>query len=168
MVIDRLDIAAVVVVVNGWGTVPREAGRRDDFPAAPDELLPAWAAADSKTLQRAADALFPVFADPDPLHRIRALAGLLERTGVRPTVELTGSRSRAAWYVDDARDGVLAAAALALRKQLAEHDSSRIGLCAADNCADVYVDVSARAHRRFCSVTCQNRTRIAAYRRRTA
>ncbi|WP_425554615.1 CGNR zinc finger domain-containing protein [Kribbella sancticallisti] len=41
-----------------------------------------------------------------------------------------------------------------------------MGTCAADGCADVYIDVSARAHRRFCSVTCQNRTRVAAFRRR--
>ena len=35
-----------------------------------------------------------------------------------------------------------------------------------DQCADVYVDASPTHDRRYCSVTCQNRARVAAYRAR--
>ncbi|MEU4393354.1 CGNR zinc finger domain-containing protein [Kribbella sp. NPDC023855] len=168
MFIDRLEIPTVVAVVNGWGTVPRATGQREGFPESTEALLPGWAGADSQTLERTADAIFPVFANGDPAERVRTLSGVLERTGVRPTIGLADGGLAATWWVEDPSLAVLAAAGLTLRQQLADHDSARVGLCSADNCADVYIDISPRAHRRFCSVTCQNRNRIAAYRRRHA
>ena len=65
-----------------------------------------------------------------------------------------------------ARDALLAAAAVTLHTQLVEHDPERLGTCASTRCGDVFVDASPGAHRRFCSVTCQNRERVAAFRRR--
>jgi predicted RNA-binding Zn ribbon-like protein len=55
-----------------------------------------------------------------------------------------------------------------VRAQLAEHDPQRLGTCAARGCGDAFVDTSPGAHRRFCSVTCQSRERVAAFRRRKA
>lgn len=164
MFIDPLEIATVVAVVNGWGTVPRATGQRDGFPALTEALLPNWA--DPQALERTADAIFPVFANHDPDERSRTLSALLEGTGVRPTIALAAGSLAATWVVEDPSLAVLAAAGLTLRQQLADHDSARVGLCSAVNCADVYIDISPRAHRRFCSVTCQNRTRTATYRRR--
>ncbi|WP_433017130.1 CGNR zinc finger domain-containing protein [Kribbella sp. CA-294648] len=168
MFIDPLEIATVVALVNGWGTVPRATGERDGFPALTEALLPSWVKADTQTLERTADAIFSVFANGDPAKRVRTLSGLLEQTGVRPTIRLAAGGLAATWVVEDPGFAVLAAAGLTLRKQLADHDSARVGLCSASNCADVYIDISPRAHRRFCSVTCQNRTRTATYRRRHA
>jgi predicted RNA-binding Zn ribbon-like protein len=68
--------------------------------------------------------------------------------------------------VDEPRDALLAAAALTLRHQLAQHDPDRIGVCTGRNCADAYIDASPAGQRRFCSVTCQNRARVAAWRQR--
>lgn len=42
----------------------------------------------------------------------------------------------------------------------------RLGTCEATGCRRVYLDESKNASRRFCSTTCNNRTRSAAYRRR--
>ncbi|HWT25192.1 MAG TPA: CGNR zinc finger domain-containing protein [Solirubrobacteraceae bacterium] len=55
-----------------------------------------------------------------------------------------------------------------MRDQLAEQDSERLGTCASARCGDVFVDASPGARRRFCSVTCQSRERVAAFRRRNA
>ena len=42
----------------------------------------------------------------------------------------------------------------------------RLRVCAADDCADVYVDGSKNRSRRFCSTRCSNRTNTAAFRER--
>jgi len=44
--------------------------------------------------------------------------------------------------------------------------SSRLGVCRAEGCDRVYVDVSRNASRRFCSESCLNRTKVAAFRAR--
>jgi predicted RNA-binding Zn ribbon-like protein len=56
-------------------------------------------------------------------------------------------------------------AVLALRDQLATHPD-RLGICHDRHYADVYVDASPAGHRRFCSLTCQNRSRVASFRER--
>ncbi|MFJ9036853.1 CGNR zinc finger domain-containing protein [Streptomyces sp. NPDC102406] len=60
------------------------------------------------------------------------------------------------------------AAAVALRQYLGEQGFARIGVCTGGRCADVYVDQSPGGRSRFCSVTCQNRARVAAFRSRKA
>jgi predicted RNA-binding Zn ribbon-like protein len=45
--------------------------------------------------------------------------------------------------------------------------SGRLGVCRADACDRVYVDVSRNASRRFCSEACLNRTKVAAFRARS-
>ena len=44
----------------------------------------------------------------------------------------------------------------------------RLRICEADRCIDVIVDLSKNRSRRFCDITCGNRTNVAAYRRRRA
>jgi len=43
---------------------------------------------------------------------------------------------------------------------------TRLGLCAAEDCQDVFVDTSRNSSRRFCSETCASRAGVAAYRSR--
>lgn len=43
----------------------------------------------------------------------------------------------------------------------------RLGVCRADACDRVFVDVSRNASRRFCSEACLNRTKVAAFRARS-
>ena len=47
-------------------------------------------------------------------------------------------------------------------------DAGRLGTCAAPGCDRVFLDVSRNGSRRFCSTTCQNRVKAAAFRRRRA
>ena len=166
-------MTGIVAVVNGWGTVPRaEAGEQDQPFPDPQELatlLPSTAAALRRAaLVTLADQLHPVFAATTPAQRVRRVAALLKETGVRPTLTISPDGIRADWVVDHAGDAWLAAAAVALRQHLEEHQGERLGICGAARCADAYVDASPVGHRRYCSISCQNRTRVAAFRQRAA
>ena len=161
--VQPLELPELVALVNDWGTVPRRTGNRAAPPAeAPPGDGPAEAIA-------VADRLHAVFAAADAVERARLVNAMLAETTVRPEVAPDGGVLAAAWSVPGPRTALLASAALALRGHLAAHPD-RLGVCADRQCADVYVDASPAGHRRFCSLTCQNRTRVAAFRerRRTA
>lgn len=57
-------------------------------------------------------------------------------------------------------------AAMALVDVIRAEELDRLRFCAAQDCAQVLVDLSRNRSRRFCSVTCGNRLAAAAYRRR--
>jgi predicted RNA-binding Zn ribbon-like protein len=177
MLLEPMAPDVLVWLVNEWGTVPRtEAGEEDR--AYPDTELLAGLLSGSgvrdcppevltrDALIRVADHLHPVFATPDPAARVSLTARLLSDTGVTPALDLTGDGPQATWQVDDDRQVLTAAAALTLRDQLATSDPDRIGTCTGRRCADAYIDASPAGQRRFCSVTCQNRARVAAWRQR--
>ena len=54
----------------------------------------------------------------------------------------------------------------AMARMLGAGFADRFGTCAAPDCDRVFFDVSKNASRRFCSTTCQNRVKAAAFRRR--
>lgn len=161
--------AALTELVNEWGTVPRDiAGEADQpFPAdhpadlgVPDDQV------DEQALRGAADLLHPVFATADPAERVARVAGMLADTAVRPAILEAAGGVRAAWTVDEPVHALVAAAALTLRDHLDRYGGDRLGVCTGRACADVFVDASPTHDRRYCSVTCQNRARVAAYRQR--
>jgi len=167
----------LVWLVNEWGSVPRAAAGEDQAPYPDTGLLAALLAGSgvrdcppevlaNHALTQVADRLHPVFAAPDLSERVRLVTGLLAGTGVRPALDLDDGRPGETWLVEDARQALPAAAALTLRHQLAGHDPARVGVCTGRDCADAYIDVSPAGRRRFCSVTCQNRARVAAWRQR--
>jgi predicted RNA-binding Zn ribbon-like protein len=177
MLVEPMSPDVLVWLVNEWGSVPRAAAGEEQAPYPDTELLAALlagsgvrscppAALTGPALRQVADQLHRVFAAADLGERVARVAGLLAQTRVTPALELTdtGDRPGATWRVPGAADTLLAAAALTLRHQLAEHDSDRIGVCSGRRCADAFIDASPAGQRRFCSVTCQNRTRIAAWR----
>jgi len=152
----------LVWLVNEWGAAPRAAVGEEDAPY-PDPA-PLGTAAGNPA--EAADRLHLIFSTTDMNERIRLLALVLAQTGVRPGFALVGGVPSATWHVDDPGQALLASAALTLRHQLAAHDPARVGTCTGRRCADAYIDASPGGQRRFCSVTCQNRARVAAWRRR--
>jgi len=173
MLVEPMSPDVLVWLVNEWGSVPRAAAGEDQAPYPDTDLLAALlagsgvrdcppAALTGPALRQAADQLHRVFAAAD----LALVAGLLTQTRVTPALELTdtGDRPGATWRVPGARDALLGAAALTLRHQLAEHAPDRIGVCSGRRCADAFIDASPAGQRRFCSVTCQNRARIAAWR----
>ncbi|MFB9834300.1 CGNR zinc finger domain-containing protein [Actinoallomurus acaciae] len=168
--VEAMPLDTLVELINGWGTDPRrEDGRSDQpYPPAADIEERLGARPGDRVLAEVADRLHPVFAVSDPAERARLVTRLLADTGVRPALGAEAGRLYSGWLVADERDAVLASAAVALREYLAGHDSHRLGMCADLRCADVYIDTSPGGRRRFCSVTCQNRTRVAAFRSRRA
>ncbi|MEU1329436.1 CGNR zinc finger domain-containing protein [Streptomyces sp. NPDC005865] len=175
----------LVDLVNGWGTWPRQEGQRTDEPLPSLDSLDALHSSDSlgdlalpgavrdaldaDAVARVADAIHPVFAADDAPGCADRLTRLLSAAGARPVLTAAPDGTlHAVWSVAAPDGALLAAAAVTLRAYLAEHGWGRIGLCAGAHCADVYIDQSPGGRRRFCSVTCQNRTRVAAFRSRRA
>jgi len=181
MLLEPMAPDVLVWLVNEWGTVPRAEAGEQDRPYPDTDLLAGLLAGSGvrdcppevlarDALTRVADALHPVFASSSPADRVTRLNRLLDGTAVKPALQLTGdgprATPRATWQVGDDRQVLTAAGALTLRQQLAEHAPDRIGICSGRRCADAYIDASPAGQRRFCSVTCQNRARVAAWRQR--
>lgn len=161
-------LALVVDVVNGWShRVRRESGEMEDpypdqaalcgghgwtAPVIPDDRLIALA-----------DRLHPVFAGASADERrgalnlaVRDLAPLPQQSAHGPVWSgITGDRHLEAGLLfallEHGRDDV---------------DLVRLGACDAHRCVDAYIDTSQAGTRRFCSLTCQNRARVAAFRDR--
>ena len=165
----------LVWLVNEWGSVPRAAAGEDRAPY-PDARLARRPA--SRLGCPCVPARTPHHPGPPPHRRPAApvfaagpgdravlVNSLLTETAIRPALELTDGQPAETWLVEDAGEGLAAAAALTLRHQLAAADPGRLGTCEGRRCADAYIDTSPAARRRFCSVTCQNRARVAAWRR---
>jgi len=56
----------------------------------------------------------------------------------------------------------------AMARMVGAGAGSRLGTCDSDDCDRVFLDGSKNGSRRFCSTTCQNRVKAAAFRRRRA
>ncbi len=56
--------------------------------------------------------------------------------------------------------------AASLAEMIGDGEVQRLGTCERDDCGRVYVDVSRNASRRFCSLACQNRVKVATFRER--
>lgn len=65
-------------------------------------------------------------------------------------------------------DRIAVEAAMAFADVIRAGQLDRLRVCAAAQCDDVHVDLSKNSSRRFCSITCANRTNVAAYRTRQA
>jgi hypothetical protein len=94
---------------------------------------------------------------------------LLAETRARPRLERHDSEP---WHVhfhgtsDTLAGDWAAASATGLAIVLGSEACNRLGVCTAPHCDRVYVDVSRNGTRRFCSTTCQNRVKAAAFRAR--
>jgi predicted RNA-binding Zn ribbon-like protein len=65
-------------------------------------------------------------------------------------------------------DRMAVEAAMAFTDVIRAGQLDRLRRCAAAHCDNVHVDLSKNSSRRFCSVSCANRTNVAAYRTRQA
>ena len=94
---------------------------------------------------------------------------LLARTGARPRLDRHDDEP---WHLhfhgadDSLVTGWAAGCATGLAVVLGSDLHGRLGVCTAGRCDRVYVDTSRNGTRRFCSTTCQNRVKTAAFRAR--
>ena len=98
-----------------------------------------------------------------------AVNALLIRTGARPELERHDGQS---WHLHfhaasrSLPDGWAAGCGTGLAVVLGGDRCDRLGVCTAPRCDRVYVDPSRNGTRRYCSTSCQNRVKTAAFRAR--
>jgi predicted RNA-binding Zn ribbon-like protein len=101
----------------------------------------------------------------------RQVNSLLIRTGARPELERHDGQS---WHLhfhaadNSLPNGWAAGCATGLAVVLGGDLYDRLGVCTAPRCDRVYVDTSRNGTRRYCSTSCQNRVKTAAFRARSA
>jgi predicted RNA-binding Zn ribbon-like protein len=123
---------------------------------------------DLAELHSVRDRLEEVFYAPDEATATRLINDLLEEYEVKPY--LTDHDGR--WHLHYAPKGspvgrgVAADVVMGLATLIADYGFDRFGICAAENCGDVFVDMSRNKSRRFCNDVCSSRTNVAAYRAR--
>jgi len=94
---------------------------------------------------------------------------LLVRTGARPALERHDGQP---WHLhfhaadNSLPNGWAAGCATGLAVVLGGELYDRLGVCTAPRCDRVYVDTSRNGTRRYCSTSCQNRVKTAAFRAR--
>jgi predicted RNA-binding Zn ribbon-like protein len=97
----------------------------------------------------------------------RQVNAMLTRTGARPELERHDGQS---WHLhfhaadNSLPNGWAAGCATGLAVVLGGDLSGRLGVCTAPRCDRVYVDISRNGTRRYCSTSCQNRVKTAAFR----
>jgi predicted RNA-binding Zn ribbon-like protein len=151
----------------------------DDLPAAVTAVLrsasPRYGevpAVEADRLRAAAAefrAVFEAVARDDVDAAARQVNRLLASTGARPALDRHDGEG---WHLhfhgaqDGLASGWAAGCATGLAIVLGTEDRGRLGVCTAPRCDRVYVDTSRNGTRRFCSTTCQNRVKTAAFRSR--
>jgi predicted RNA-binding Zn ribbon-like protein len=138
--------------------------------AAPATRLPT--VSEAAEFGSVAAALRPVFDAAAAGHTdqaARLVNALLAQTGARPRLDRHDGQP---WHLhfhgpeDSLATGWAAGCATSLAVVLGTDHGGRLGVCVAPRCDRVYVDTSRNATRRFCSTSCQNRVKTAAFRAR--
>jgi predicted RNA-binding Zn ribbon-like protein len=99
----------------------------------------------------------------------RLVNAMLVRTGARPTLERHDGEP---WHLhfhaadNSPVNSWAAGCATGLAVVLGGEFHDRLGVCTAPRCDRVYVDGSRNGTRRYCSTSCQNRVKTAAFRAR--
>ncbi|MEU4193291.1 CGNR zinc finger domain-containing protein [Kribbella sp. NPDC026611] len=171
----KASLVAAIALANTFGSGERQ-GRAAVPPdeAAIDAVLrlttnrsgpvdPAGYEAGARVLYDALDGL------PD-LDRAGALVNELLRE-TRATPQLTRDEG-APWHLHfgnpDEASGWLAEFATAVAMLLGSDEVERVRRCEATRCDDLFLDSTRNRTQRFCSTACQNRTKVAAHRARSA
>ena len=114
-------------------------------------------------------AVFAAVASGDLDAAAHLVNRLLAVTGAHPWLDRHDGEP---WHLhfqgaqDSAVTGWAAGCATGLAVVLGSDLHSRLGVCTAPHCDRVYVDTSRNGTRRFCSTSCQNRVKTAAFRAR--
>jgi hypothetical protein len=103
-----------------------------------------------------ADRLRAVFTEPDLDRRVHAINALLGAAASRPFISRHDGLAPHLHYAGVADD------------VLCEDGPDRFGCCQRAGCGTVFVDTSRNGRRRFCSLRCANRVRVAEHRVRAS
>lgn len=122
---------------------------------------------DLAVLKATREELRRVLTAADNHEAVTRLNRLMREYPIRPVISGHDDQDWHLHLADGASGGEIAAAAVfGLSVMLLDHGFDRRGVCAADDCEDVFVDTSRNRSRRYCSSTCSSRANVAAYRAR--
>ena len=142
-------------------TAALRAGRRETREVSPAE------AAEFRAVAEGIRAVFDAVAAGRTDAAARRVNEMLADTGARPRLDRHDGEP---WHLhfhgaeDSLVTGWAAGCATGLAVVLGSDLRGRLGVCTAPRCDRVYVDTSRNATRRFCSTSCQNRVKAAAFR----
>jgi predicted RNA-binding Zn ribbon-like protein len=142
-------------------TAALRAGRQDTREVSARE------AAGFPVVAQALRAVFDAVAAGRTDDAARLVNEMLARAGARPRLDRHDGEP---WHLhfhgaeDSLATSWAAGCATGLAVVLGRDQQDRLGVCAAPRCDRVFVDTSRNATRRFCSTTCQNRVKAAAFR----
>ena len=158
----------LVRLVNQYAPQPREAAgeERDPYPdVMTDPQAPGISRITQQDLMSIAQRLWLLFAAVSEAERAALFNDILNDAELSPMVN---ERGELRWMTRRTNSGplLMAGCAAALLAATQEHNWRRLGICAGDDCLDVYLDEAGRGTRRYCSATCLNRARVRAYRSR--
>ena len=126
-------------------------------------------AADLRTFQ---DELRPVFEASDAGRRKAVIDGLNELMSSHPITPMISDHDPDNLHMHVANkaasvaDLLIAEGLVGLANVVCDLGPSRLGVCHAPPCRNVYVDTSPNQSRRYCSDRCSSRANVAAYRAR--
>ena len=133
-------------------------------------------AKDATAVRRFVQELRPVFeasSAGDEAAVVERLNTLLAKHPVTPYIAGHGGTGRdAEWHlhVADRRSSVsellVAESLMGLSTLVCDLGATRLGVCGASSCTNVFVDTSPNRSRRYCSDRCSSRANVAAYRAR--
>ena len=127
---------------------------------------------DATALRRLQRELRPVFEAGDVGDTRAVVSGineLLERHPITPAIsehEPEGLHIHVATKAQSVADLLVSESLLGLTVLVCDLGPTRLGVCSASPCTNVYVDTSPNLSRRYCSDRCSSRANVAAYRAR--
>jgi predicted RNA-binding Zn ribbon-like protein len=127
---------------------------------------------DAVVLRRFQKDLRPAFeasADDDGQGVVDVLNALLERHPITPRIadhDPANLHIHVANKAASVADLVIGESLLGLANLVCDLGPTRLGVCAATPCTNVYVDTSPNQSRRYCSERCSSRANVAAFRAR--
>lgn len=113
--------------------------------------------------------MFVASGDDDVQVVVDGLNELLDRHPVTPMIsthDLGNLHLHVANRAASVSELLVSEALLGLATLVCDLGPSRLGVCAASPCTNVYVDTSPNQSRRYCSDRCSSRANVAAYRAR--
>ena len=122
-----------------------------------------------RRLRRELRPIFEASDHGDEEEVVRLVNILLAKYPVTPYI---AGRDRESWHLHVAERGssvaalITAECVMGLATLVVDFGPTRLGVCSADKCEQVFVDTSPNQSRRYCSDRCSSRANVAAYRAR--
>jgi hypothetical protein len=127
---------------------------------------------DVEALRRFQVQLRPVFEASDAGDEELVVRRINELLGTHPVTPYIAGEGPGTWHMHAAdrtssvAELLVAESLMGLATLVCDLGGTRLGVCAAAGCQDVFVDTSPNRSRRYCSDRCSSRANVAAYRAR--